>query len=117
MDTEEKFCLLGSVILLKPKKGIESTFLYYSLTNPKLREELLLQSQSSAQPAIYIINISKLTTALPRLEEQKEIADYLNQKTTQLDQVINNLSIQIERLHDLRKIEIYNAVTGKIKIV
>tara|TARA_B100000767_G_C19775629_1_gene542413 strand:- start:3085 stop:4377 length:1293 start_codon:yes stop_codon:yes gene_type:complete len=55
-------------------------------------------------------------SALPPIEEQTAIADYLDKKTGKLDQLVSNLENQIEQLQEVRKIEIYNAVTGKIKI-
>ena len=49
-------------------------------------------------------------------KEQTTIANYLDEKTTKLDQLVNNLENQVDHLQEVRKIEIYNAVTGKIKV-
>ena len=38
------------------------------------------------------------------------------EKTSKIDQLVSNLENQIEQLKEVRKIEIYNAVTGKIKV-
>lgn len=53
---------------------------------------------------------------LPPLEEQRQIADYLLKRTTSIDKLVNNIDSQIEKLQELRKITIYEAVTGKIKV-
>lgn len=54
--------------------------------------------------------------AFPPIMEQIEIANYLQQRTTAIDQLIKNIEAQIEKLQELRKIKIYEAVTGKIKV-
>jgi type I restriction enzyme S subunit len=60
--------------------------------------------------------ISSLKIGYPSLEEQTEIASYLHQRTSAIDQLIKNIEAQIEKLQELRKIKIYEAVTGKIKV-
>jgi len=51
------------------------------------------------------------------LSEQEAIADYLDTKTAQIDQIIQTINTQIEKLKELRKTLINDVVTGKIKIV
>jgi restriction endonuclease S subunit len=50
------------------------------------------------------------------LDEQNKITEYLIQRTSAIDQLIKNIEAQIEKLQELRKIKIYEAVTGKIKV-
>lgn len=52
----------------------------------------------------------------PPLNEQVEIANYLNEKTTQIDTILTNISEQITKLTQLRKTLINDVVTGKIKV-
>ena len=54
--------------------------------------------------------------AVPPKEEQTAIANYLDEKTSKIDHLVSNLENQIAQLQELRKIEIFNAVTGKIKV-
>jgi len=116
VKTDRMFCLLGSVILIKPTSKINSAFLFYALTNPKIQENLYQTSQSSAQQAIYLINISFLKLAIPPIKEQIAIAEHLLQRTNKVDKLLKNIETQIEKLQELRKITIYEAVTGKIKV-
>lgn len=53
---------------------------------------------------------------LPPLSEQKAIADYLDTKTAQIDQIIQTINTQIEKLKELRKTLINDVVTGKIRV-
>jgi len=52
----------------------------------------------------------------PGVEEQNEIVDYLDTKTSELDKIRNLLQKQINRLQEFKSSLIYNAVTGKIKV-
>jgi type I restriction enzyme, S subunit len=60
--------------------------------------------------------ISDSLTPVPPLSEQKAIADYLDTKTAQIDQIIQTINTQIEKLKELRKTLINDVVTGKIKV-
>ena len=61
--------------------------------------------------------IKSLNIVIPPLSEQKAIADYLDTKTAQIDQIIQTINTQIEKLKELRKTLINDVVTGKIKVV
>lgn len=61
-------------------------------------------------------NLGAVKIPVPPDIEQAEIANYLNQKTEKIDELISNIEGQIAKLKEIRKIEIYNAVTGKIKV-
>jgi type I restriction enzyme S subunit len=52
----------------------------------------------------------------PTIAEQQTIANYLDEKTAQIDQIIQTINSQIDKLKELRKALINDVVTGKIKI-
>ena len=60
--------------------------------------------------------LSNYSLALPPLPEQKAIATYLDQKTTEIKKAINLHTEQIAKLKEYKTVLINNAVTGKIKI-
>jgi type I restriction enzyme S subunit len=57
-----------------------------------------------------------LKVVVPALEEQKAIADYLDEKTVHIDRIIETTNVQIDKLKELRKTLINDVVTGKIKV-
>jgi type I restriction enzyme S subunit len=73
-------------------------------------------SQASAQPGLSVEKIVLLKVPVPPIEEQIQIANYLQDRTGSIDKLLNNIESQIEKLQELRKIKIYEAVTGKIKV-
>ena len=54
---------------------------------------------------------------LPSLDEQQEIADYLDNKCAEIEQIIADKKTQIETLDGYKKSLIYECVTGKKEIV
>jgi len=52
----------------------------------------------------------------PPVQEQEEIATYLDGKTAQVEGLIADINEQIVKLKQYRQIVIHNAVTGKIKV-
>ncbi|MFL0082357.1 restriction endonuclease subunit S [Tenacibaculum maritimum] len=52
----------------------------------------------------------------PPYEQQQQIANYLDTKTTTIDKIINNIETQITMLKELRKTLINEVVTGKVKV-
>ena len=53
---------------------------------------------------------------LPPLHEQAAIADYLDNKTKSIEQIIEKIHLQIEKLKELRKALVNDVVTGKIRV-
>jgi len=60
--------------------------------------------------------MSVINTVFPPLEEQKQIAEYLDKKTNTIDNIIQNIEKQIETLSELRKTLINDVVTGKLRV-
>ena len=52
----------------------------------------------------------------PPKQEQEKIALYLDEKTSKIDQIISNITAQIDGLKELRKTLINDVVTGKVKV-
>jgi len=60
--------------------------------------------------------IADSLTPVPPLLEQEDIINYLNEKTTHIDQIINSIHMKVDKLKELRKTLINDVVTGKIKV-
>lgn len=79
-------------------------------------EALKLASNATTIDVVYSDNLKEVKIALPLTSEQEEIIAFVLKRTTAIDQLIKNIEAQIEKLQELRKIKIYEAVTGKIKV-
>ena len=70
----------------------------------------------SAQPKLSQDNLSKVKVCVPPLAEQQEIADYLDKKCSEIDQLIAIKQKKIEALNDYKKSLIYEYATGKKEV-
>ena len=73
VDIEDVFCLLGSVILIKPLRPMLSEYLKFVMKTPQAFDQLLSASGSTAQPAIYLRDIKKIVFPIAPLAEQHRL--------------------------------------------
>lgn len=73
VDISDEFCLLGSVILVKPSRLINNHYLEIALKSPRIYEALVSASGATAQGAIYLRDLKKIAFPLPPLAEQHRI--------------------------------------------
>lgn len=75
VDSNDLFCLMGSVILIKPRvKLMEAQFLAAFLKHPLIQNALYKTSGSSAQQAMYLKDLTRLSCVVPPLTLQNEFA-------------------------------------------
>jgi len=84
--------------------------------NQYIHDQRKILTKGSIMEGLNSRIIKALNIAIPPLSEQKAIADYLDTKTAQIDQIIQTINTQIEKLKELRKTLINDVVTGKIKV-
>ena len=60
--------------------------------------------------------VADIYITLPPIEEQKEIADYLDSKCSEIDSIIETKKQQLELLEEYKKSIIYEYVTGKREV-
>ena len=75
-----------------------------------------LSSAGSAQPNISSDGILNFHIPVPPLNEQQTIANYLDQKCSEIDELISIKQQKIEKLKDYKKSLIFECVTGKRKV-
>ena len=70
----------------------------------------------AAQPKLTSENLMNITVIIPSPPEQTQIADFLDRKTQQIDELISAEGQKIELLKEYRQSLISEAVTGKIDV-
>ena len=58
----------------------------------------------------------QLKVPIPPIEEQEEIVDYIDRKTTEIDRLVVELTYQVEYLKEYKQRLIADVVTGKINV-
>ena len=116
LDEIDECYIQNSVYKITCNKKIIPYFLLYQFT---MLGKAGLFEMIVNKVSIGHLTKEKLVTVkffVPPIKEQIQIANYLQKRTTALDKLLQNIDAQIEKLQELRKIKIYEAVTGKIKV-
>ena len=106
----------GFAVIDANQNLFNASYLYFQMISHFLVESVIANSEGVSYPAISSTKLGDIKIVIPPINEQAEIANFLQQRTTAIDQLIKNIEAQIEKLQELRKIRIYEAVTGKIKV-
>lgn len=91
-------------------------FLYHLLNTSGYQEHIKLTAFGGAQPNISDSEMVNYQMALPTMEEQAHIADYLDKETAKIDRLCDTVNQTIDRLKEYRIALITQAVTGKVKV-
>lgn len=108
---------VGDIFVYRPRFNIVAKFARYLMLSDRYIDVINSSTAGAKMPRVSSSFIANLPVITPPLPEQKEIADYLDTKTTQIDKIIATINTQIEKLKELRKTLINDVVTGKIKVV
>ncbi|MFZ2532460.1 MAG: restriction endonuclease subunit S [Streptococcus suis] len=104
---EGKFWTVDTMFYGVPKSGIHAKFIYYVA----LQIPFGLYSTNTALPSMTQTDLQNHHFVMPPLDEQTQIADFLDKKVAQLDKVKSLLEEQIKTLEDYRRSLIYETVT------
>ena len=98
--------------VLTPTEKIYKKYLYYFALNQKIIDTISSLSVGVSYPAINSSDLSSIFIWYPiSIEEQKLIVNYLDRKTTQIDELIDKKHRLIELLKEQRAAMINRAVT------
>lgn len=89
-------------------------YLFYAINSVK--KYLIYKAEGGGQPNISQDKIKNTWLPIPPLSEQQSIADYLDQKCSEIDELISIKQQKIEKLKDYKKSLIFECVTGKRKV-
>ena len=89
--------------------------LYYMLSNA-FTEQVVVSTNRVKMPKLNKEELGNMKVVLPDRNTQIKIADYLDEKTAEIDSLIADKQRQVELLREYRKSLISEAVTGKFKV-
>lgn len=104
-----------SLVLLN-SIAMNEVFLYYYLVSSSCLAYIDLLNTATAVPMISQNQIENIFVPIPSGKEQKQIADYLDRKTKEIDETTIMVSTQISDLKSYKSALITEAVTGKIDL-
>jgi len=104
-------CGYHLTMLRKRPCHVSGSFLFWALSDKAIASQFYREATGVTRWAISSRNIKNVAIAYPDLEEQKAIADYLDQACQNIDKIINLKQQQLEKLTAYRKSVIHEAVT------
>lgn len=108
-------------VVAKPKENIkiDSRFIEALLRSPLGREEINRYSYGimDFRKRLYWSQFRIIKIALPDYEEQRIISDYIDEKITEIDELIKIKTEQIKKIEEYKKTIIYEVVTGKKEVI
>lgn len=110
-------CFAGYLIKARCNKNklVPNFVFYYTLSNVYQNWKNSIFIQSTIQN-IGADKYSVMPIIVPPLSEQQAIADYLNQRCSEIDELISIKQQKIEKLKEYKKSLIFECVTGKRKV-
>ena len=105
-----------NMFLLKFNEHVNRKFIYYALLSSYLSGQLINKAVSSAQPKLNKEDVRSCLVILPTLSEQIAIVNHIESRTTKIDQTVEELRMQIEKLKEYKLSVISEAVTGKVDV-
>lgn len=106
----------GVMIIRNESRYIyNSKYMYYILLSDEFKHWFeYSQKPGSTIKHLYQHQFGEFKYTFPPLEEQQQIADFLDSKCSKINESIERSNKIIQKLEEYKKALIYNAVTGKI---
>ena len=108
-------------VTCRPKSGVEidTRYIEYLFRTPIAIEEMHRYSHGIAdfRLRLYWPEFKNIRLCLPPIEEQMEIADYIDEKTAKIEATIKMREDTIAKLQEYKKSLIYEVVTGKKEVL
>ena len=99
------------------EKYMNNRYLYYVLQSKYVLNQLEdISSMQSTRKYVGILAQEKIKLIIHNIEKQKEIADYLDNKCIEIDEILKDKQNQIYKIEKYKESLIYEYVTGKKRV-
>lgn len=107
---KEHGIITSAYIDMKPKKEVNSHYFHYLLHSYDI-QKVFYNMGNGVRQALNFSEFSKLMVFAPPLKEQNKIADFLDEKCTEIDSISAEIQEQVDTLEEYKKSVITEAVT------
>lgn len=108
-----RFCLSQNCLIMKQIQQVYDNFIYYLLI--PLFDYYKSLIPTYMQPSLRIEDLKSYRFYLPSMPEQQKIADFLDEKCSHIDSVLEKVRASIDEYKQLKQSVITQAVTKGIK--
>jgi type I restriction enzyme S subunit len=104
------------VARIAPAAGVEGRWLRWAMLSTPVREDLACGSLGAAVRGINIFDLKRANIPTPPLEEQRMLAEYLDQQVGRWDDLVSTTERAIGLLQERRTAIVTAAVSGQIDV-
>lgn len=104
------------IALCRPKEGVHPRWLGYAMVSPQAKRQLMNSGYGGTKIQLSLDDVRNVWQAVPPLDEQIAIADFLDQRLSKIARQITLIDQLDDLLKQQRKAIIHEAVTGKIDL-
>ena len=104
------------LLVFKTNESLISKYLFYFMLSHRFIEQVNSSTYGVKMPRASPDFINSLPIALPNINEQKELVDYLDHKITNINSTISKIRENIALLEEYKTSLIHHVVTGKIDV-
>lgn len=115
-ESLNNYYIQNSIMIARPKGDVSNKWLYYSLYSLVKHNYIDFVCNKATIPHFTKDKLSKVPIIIVKKEKETEIINYLDQKCTQIDNLIAIKQQKIEKLQQYKKSVIYEYVTGKKEV-
>ena len=106
----------SSLAVITPKHKVTYRFEYYFLLSAPFQYVIWFLKIGMGVPHLTQENMRDIMMVCPTIKEQEQIADYLDSKCVEIDDIISIKLSKIDSLKEYKKSIIYEYVTGKKEV-
>jgi len=115
-DTVKIVCGYHLAIITPNKPSLIGRYLFRLFHSKLYRSQFEISCNGVTRFGLNSYIIFNINVILPPLPEQKNIADYIDDKTAKIDEMTKKVELQNQKLQEFRQALISSAVTGKIQV-
>ncbi len=104
------------IALCRPTAGVHPRWLGYAMVSPQAKRQLMSSGYGGTKIQLSLDDVRNVWLAVPPLDEQVEIADFLDLRLSKIARQITLIDQLDDLLQQQRKAIIHEAVTGKIDL-
>ena len=106
----------GDVIIFRPKVPMDPRFSGYALDSTMAQDQKSRMGRGVSIMHIYSNHLKYLWVAIPPINEQEAVSQYIDEKTSTIGTTISHARRQIELMEEYRTRLIADVVTGKLDV-
>lgn len=103
----------GSIAVIRPGASVDGVYLRYVLGGSPIQAHIGLMKNGMGVPHLFQWDINRFMVPLPTLDEQRRIANFLDDQVARIDEVIRLREQQIAALSDWLRQRLRSLTTGE----